>query len=93
MSNEIKIESGVPLPKRINKIPLPEGLGDALAQMEIRQSFRLDVKPENLDRTLNALRMKVQRHQRNNPGLKFSVITETPESIRIFRIEADETDQ
>jgi hypothetical protein len=89
MSSEIKIESGIPLPKRASKIPLPNGLDKALGLMNVGQSFKVKAKPENLDRVLNALRMKVQRHQRNNLGYRFSVITETPESIRIFRVEAD----
>ena len=88
MSYEIKIESGVPLPKRAHKIPLPDL---PLDQMEVGQSFKLPVTQEHMTRTMNALRMKVQRYQRANSGYRFSVITETPESIRVFRIEADRT--
>ena len=86
MFNEIKIESGVPLPKRSLKVPLPDL---PLDLMEVGQSCGLPVEEKRMDRTLNALRMKVQRYQRANPGYRFSVITETPESIRVFRVEAD----
>jgi len=89
MSSEIKIESGIPLPKRASKIPLPEGLDKALGVMNVGQSFSVKADSENFDRILNALRMKAQRHQRNNPDYRFSVITETPESIRVFRIETN----
>ena len=89
MSSEIKIESGVPLPKRASKIPLPKGLDKALGVMNVGQSFSVKADSENFDRVLNALRMKTQRHQRNDSSYKFSVITEKPESIRVFRIEAD----
>ena len=61
MSYEIKIESGVPLPKRAHKIPLPDL---PLGQMEVGQSFKLLVTQERMDRTLNAVRMKVQRYQK-----------------------------
>ena len=40
MSSEIKIESGVPLPKRASKIPLPKGVDEALGQMNVGQSLR-----------------------------------------------------
>ena len=84
MSNEIKIDSHVPLPKRAYKIPLPDL---PLDLMEVGQSFSLSVEEERMDRTLNALRMKLQRYQRANPGYRFSVITESTESIRVFRVE------
>jgi hypothetical protein len=90
MSNERKekkmspiiIEDGVPIPARVqDRIPLPKlPLGD----MTAGQSFRLDVADGDLDKTLNALRMKVQRYQKRNVGAKFSVITESPDTIRVF---------
>ena len=85
MHDEIKIESGVPLPRRAHKIPLPSLPIDL---MEVGQSFRLSVEEKRMDRTLNALRMKVQRYQKANPGFRFSVITESTESIRVFRVAA-----
>ncbi len=87
MFDKIKIDSDVPLPKRAHKIPLPDL---PLDQMKVGQSFALylpAVEEERMGRILNALRMKVQRYQRGNPGYRFSVVTESPESIRVFRVE------
>tara|TARA_R100001377_G_scaffold48837_1_gene28231 strand:+ start:1270 stop:1530 length:261 start_codon:yes stop_codon:yes gene_type:complete len=78
----IIIEDDVPIPTRVmDRIPLPKlPLGD----MTAGQSFKLDVTDSDLDKTLNALRMKVQRYQKSNMGAKFSVITESPDTIRVF---------
>tara|TARA_R100001244_G_C5117805_1_gene122757 strand:+ start:354 stop:614 length:261 start_codon:yes stop_codon:yes gene_type:complete len=78
----IIIEDDVPIPTRVmDRIPLPKlPLGD----MTVGQSFKLDVTDSDLDKTLNALRMKVQRYQKSNMGAKFSVITESPDTIRVF---------
>tara|TARA_R110000796_G_scaffold17782_1_gene54442 strand:- start:133 stop:393 length:261 start_codon:yes stop_codon:yes gene_type:complete len=78
----IIIEDGVPIPARVqDRIPLPKL---PLSDMTSGQSFRLDVADGDLDKTLNALRMKVQRYQKSNMGAKFSVITESPDTIRVF---------
>ena len=78
----IIIEDNVPLPNRVvDRVPLPNLPLDA---MKPGQSFKLDVENGNLDKTLNALRMKVQRYQKKYAGSKFSVTTESPQSIRVF---------
>jgi hypothetical protein len=78
----IIIEDNVPLPNRVvDRVPLPDLPLDA---MKPGQSFKLDVENGNLDKTLNALRMKVQRYQKKHEGSKFSVTTESPQSIRVF---------
>mgnify|MGYP003147705729 CR=1 FL=1 len=78
----IKIEDGIPVPARVqDRVPLPDL---PLEDMKEGQSFRLDIKNGDLDKTLNALRMKVQRYQKRHKGAKFSVVTESPQAIRVF---------
>ena len=78
----IIIEDNVPIPARVtDRVPLPKLPFD---DMTAGQSFRLDVNNGDLDKTLNALRMKVQRYQKRHTGAKFSVITEAPNTIRVF---------
>ena len=78
----IIIEDNVPIPARVqDRVPLPKL---PLDDMTAGQSFKLEIADGNLDKTLNALRMKVQRYQKSNMGAKFSVITESPDTIRVF---------
>ena len=85
MANEIKIESGIPLPKRVKRLKMPNL---PFSSMEVGQSIKLDVKGNDMDRTLNSLRMKVQRYQRVHPAFHFSVIKEDEKTVRIFRVPA-----
>ena len=78
----IKIEDGIPLPDRVaDRVPLPDL---PLDDMKGGQSFKLAVTNGDLDKTLNALRMKIQRYQKKHAGSKFSVTTESPQVIRVF---------
>ena len=78
----IKIEDDVPIPARVvDRTPLPEL---PLDDMTAGQSFKLEITDGNLNKTLNALRMKIQRYQKKYAGAKFSVVTETPDVIRVF---------
>ena len=78
----IIIEDNVPVPARVqDRVPLPKL---PLDDMTAGQSFKLEITDGDLDKTLNALRMKVQRYQKSHSGAKFSVITENPDTIRVF---------
>ena len=79
----IKIEDGIPLPSIVqDRVSLPKL---PLDDMVAGQSFRLAMdNNRDLDKTLNALRMKIQRYQKKHQGVKFAVITESPEAIRVF---------
>ena len=78
----IIIEDNVPLPNRVvDRVPLP---ALPLDEMKAGQSFKLGVNNGDLDKTLNSLRMKIQRYQKKHVGSKFSVTTESPQAIRVF---------
>jgi len=78
----IIIEDNVPVPARVqDRVRLPKL---PLDDMTAGQSFKLEIADGNLDKTLNALRMKVQRYQKSHSGAKFSVITEDSYTIRVF---------
>ena len=74
----IQIEKGVPMPNRTHLPELP------FTAMEIGDSFVAPVLSSDA-RSIQALRQRVTRFQKQNPPKKFSVVQDG-EQVRVFRV-------
>lgn len=80
----------------IDHVPLPESVlkrysldGLPLDTMRVGESFLVPMgEPDERDRRLNALRMRVFRYNKKHPAKRFSVINKAEEEsgFRVFRI-------
>ena len=79
----MKIDKGVPLPDRIAKRitvgPLP------LADLGVGDSFLVECTPEELERVLHSVRVRLSRFAQTNKGYKFSS-TKDKKGVRIWRV-------
>lgn len=79
----MKIDKGVPLPDRIAKRvtvgPLP------LADLGIGDSFLVECTPEELERVLHSVRVRLSRFKQLNKGYNFSS-TKDKKGIRVWRV-------
>lgn len=80
----MKIDRGVPIPeriaKRVNIGPLP------LSELNIGDSILIECGPEEIERVLHSVRVRLSRFKNSNKGLRFSS-TKDKKGIRIWRTE------
>lgn len=80
-STPVKIEKNVPIPERNNLPDLP------LQDMEIGDSFMIEMETDNNSRAVQTLRQRVSRFQTQNPNLRFRVMRDvTEKGMRVFRV-------
>lgn len=79
----MKIDRGVPLPDRIAKRvtigPLP------LSELNIGDSILVECDPEEVERVLHSVRVRLSRFAQANKGYKFSS-TKDKKGVRIWRV-------
>lgn len=79
----MKIEQGVPLPPRIAKRvrigPLP------LEQLQRGDSILVECSPQEVERVLHSVRVRLSRHTSKNPSVRFSS-SKDPKGVRIWRV-------
>lgn len=79
----MKIDKGVPLPERIAKRvtigPLP------LSDLNVGDSILVECEPEEVERVLHSVRVRLSRFRQVNKAYKFSS-TKDKKGVRIWRV-------
>lgn len=79
----MKIDKNVPLPSRIaNRVtigPLP------LEELEVGDSILIDCDPEETQRVLHSVRVRLSRFAKSNAGFKFSSSPDK-KGVRVWRV-------